>query len=54
MLETFTWYSSFFFLNACDDSPVRQLLCNGYIHTYNRLFKKGHDIMQKNYTPFAA
>ena len=50
-LETFALSCYFFCLNEVDDSIVRHLLCNGYIHAYSRLFPQGHDSMQKNTPP---
>ena len=43
LLWLIIWYCIVFlnFLNACDDSPVRQLICTGHFHAYYRLLKKG-------------
>ena len=29
----------FYCLNACDDIPIRQVICTNHIHSYNRLLK---------------
>ena len=29
------------FLNTCDDSPIRQLICSDHLHAYNSLLQMG-------------